>query len=286
MNKRRRDLLTALQPAVDFALRAHGKRPAADIADIPGFSYALRAESTPATLYVYGVIGGGGWFSDGISAVDVADALKAIGPGDLNVKINSPGGDVFDGVAIHSLLAAHPGYVTVDVDGHAASAASFIMLAGDLIRGPKNAFVMLHDAMTAPYGNATTLRTAADLLDKVSGTMAEMYADRAGEDAEFWRNVMTVNGEDGTWYNGTEAFEAGLFDEVTAHIKGEDPVGDDETVARLLSGWEATLGDRARAFLAAHDKPSEVDQADETTETTVRWDPQQFAEITKGVFAA
>jgi ATP-dependent protease ClpP protease subunit len=284
MNKRRRDLLTALQPAVDFALRAHGKRPEAD-ASIPGFTFKPRADAnTPADLYIYGVIGGGGWFSDGIAATDVAEALKVIGPGPVNVKLNSPGGDVFDGVAIHSLLASHPGYVTVNVDGHAASAASFIMLAGDHIRGPKNAFVMLHDAMTAPYGNSATLRTAADLLDKVSGTMAEMYADRAGEDAAFWREVMTRNGEDGTWYNGTEAHEAGLFDEVTTPTKGEDPEDEEYAVARLLSGWEATLGTRARAFLETHKTP-EPTEGPEPIKPADWWNPQQFAENLKGVFS-
>lgn len=281
MNKRRREILTALQPAVDFAFRSVQGQTAGP-RDIPGFAFTPRADAgTPATLMIYGLIGGGGWFSEGVSATDVASALKEIGPGPVNVKLNSGGGDVFDGVAIHSLLAAHPGLVTVDVDGLAASAASFVMLAGDHIRGPKNSFVMLHDAMTSPYGNSATLRTAADLLDKVSGSMAEMYADRAGEDAEFWRNAMTVNGEDGTWYTGSEAHDAGLYDEVTSHTKGEDPVGEDEAVARLLSGWDPVLGSRARAFLAAHktsEPPEEIEPAN-------RWDRQQFAEIMKGVFA-
>jgi len=282
MNKRRREILTALQPAVDFAFRSVSSQKTTEPRDIPGFTFSPRADaSAPATLMIYGIIGGGGFFSDGIAATDVAGALKQIGPGPINVKLNSPGGDVFDGVAIHSLLAAHPGLVTVDVDGLAASAASFIMLAGDHIRGPKNSFVMLHDAMTAPYGNSATLRSAADLLDKVSGSMAEMYADRAGEDAAFWRDVMTVNGEDGTWYTGSEAFDAGLYDSVTAFTHGEDSEEEEYAVARLLSGWDPVLGARARAFLAAHKTPEPTEEP----ETTVRWDRQQFSEIMKGAFA-
>ena len=158
--------------------------------------------------------------------------------------------------------------VTVYVDGLAASAASFIMLAGDRIVSARNAFIMIHDAMTGTYGNSGTHREAADLLDKVSANIADMYAERAGEDTEYWRNLMTEKGEDGTWYTGQEALAAGLVDELTQ-------VADDEDVADKLSGWSAMLPPQAREFISDH--PAEDDDEDEDDETP---EDEQSEEIT------
>jgi len=230
MNKKRRALLAALQPAVDVALA----RPASKTA-VPGFH--VRNEDGARELMIYGRIGGGGWLDEGIGASDVAATLRELGAGPIDVRINSGGGDVFDGVAIHSLLARHSGTVTVHIDGLAASAASFIAMAGDRIVMARNAFLMIHDGMTMTYGNADSHRASADLLDKVSGNIADMYAERAGEDVDHWRALMTVNGEDGTWYTGQEALEVGLVDEITG--------GEDEKEARatasLLAGWSEVL---------------------------------------------
>lgn len=281
MNKKRRGFLTALAPAIDFARRTTNAAPARDFRDVPGL--ALRAEAAGAELMVYGQIGGGFW-SDGITASDVAAALKEAGPVPIKVRINSPGGDVFQGTAIYSLLSQHPGLVTVDVDGLAASAASIIMLAGDLIRAPKHAFVMIHDAMTFTYGNPETHRSAADLLDKVSGTLAEMYADRAGEDAEHWRAKMTEHGEDGAWYTGTEAHEAGLVDEILSITKGEDEVTEDELAAARLDGWQNFLAPQARAFLAEHRKPESEDPPESTPEPPA-WDHDELISNLRGVLA-
>lgn len=231
MNRKRyREILNALAPAAQIAMERAKPRK-----DVPGLALRMEGGSGGNTeLMIYGRIGGGGWFDEGISAADVAALLREAGPGSLDVRINSGGGDVFDGVAIHSLLARHPGTVTVYVDGLAASAASFIMLAGHRIVAARNSFIMIHDAMTGTYGNGDTHRAAAELLDKVSGNIADMYAERAGEDVEHWRNLMTVNGEDGTWYTGQEALDAGLVDEITE-------VADDEDVALRLQGWDNVL---------------------------------------------
>lgn len=248
MNKRRRAILDALTPAVEFAMtRPGGERP---LGEVVGLSMRARPEAeAPGELMIYGRIGGGGWLADGISASDVAAALRELGPGPLDVRINSGGGDVFDGVAIHSLLARHPGVVTVYVDGLAASAASFIMLAGDRVRASRNAMIMIHDAMTMTFGSASTHQRAIDLLAKVSDNIADMYAERAGEDPEYWRGRMTENGEDGVWYTGTEALDAGLIDEIVGG-DGEDDDDPDEDerdgmmdarTARFLAGWTAVL---------------------------------------------
>lgn len=271
MNKRQRGILDALAPAVQFAMERAGKPRA----DVPGLAFKPRASAdTAAELMIYGAIGGGGWFSEGISAADVAAFLKEAGPGPIDVRLNSGGGDVFDGVAMHSLLARHPGLVTVHVDGLAASAASFVMLAGDHIRSARNAFVMIHDAMTSPYGNSTTIRRAADLLDQVSDNIADMYAERAGEDAAYWRNLMTVNGEDGTWYTGQEALDAGLVDEITAMPDEDAGDGYSDRVSRLLDGWRGILPDAVAATIKPVDKPVDNSAPD--------WDAAKFLEIVKG----
>jgi ATP-dependent protease ClpP protease subunit len=275
VNKRRRGLLAALDPAVQFAMQRSQGVTARALP--PGLAVRPRTEAgVPAELMIYGRIGGGGWFDEGITGADVANALREAGPGPLNVRINSGGGDVFDGVAIHSLLARHPGHVAGTVDGLAASAASFIMLACDTIKAPKSAFVMIHDAMTMPYGNANTLRSAADLLDQVSGTIAEMYADRAGEDAAYWRERMTENGEDGTWYNGAEAYDAGLVDEVITSAKGEDDV--EASVMKHLDGWRDLLPTAIAAKIKMPPAPIE----DANTISVPEWDAAAFREVLKG----
>ncbi len=185
----------------------------------------------------------------------MAAALRELGPGPVDVRINSGGGDAFDGVAIHTLLARHNGAVTTYVDGLAASAASFIALAGARVVMSRGAFMMIHDAMTMTYGNGGSHRTSADLLDKISDTIAGIYADQAGEDEAYWRALMTENAEDGKWFNGQEALDAGLVDE----LAGEEE--DDEPAARLLSGWRNQLP--ARIANALPPDPDEEPGPDE-----------------------
>jgi ATP-dependent protease ClpP protease subunit len=277
VNRRRREILTALTPAYDFAIRrVQAAVPPRDFREVPGLELRARASASAsaAELLIYGRIGGGGWLSDAITAVDVANALKEAGPGPVNVRINSGGGDVFDGVSIHTQLSRHPGQITTYVDGLAASAASFIMLAGDHIVAARNAFVMIHDGMTYTYGNPATHREAADLLDKVSDNIADMYAERAGEDAPHWRNLMSVNGENGTWWTGQEALESGLVDEITG--TAEDPE-EDEEVAGRLQGWSAILPERALAIANRVPEPKQP-------ELPV-WDHEQLLASMKGLFA-
>ncbi len=217
MNLRRREILAALDPVTESAL----SHPPTGNSTIR--VKALSADTTE--IMVYGAIGQGGWFDDSaVSAADMSKVLAGITTPHIAVRINSGGGDVFDGVAIHTLLSRHSSTITVYIDGLAASAASFIAMAGDRIVIARNAMMMVHDGMTFAYGNADTMTRTAELLVKVSDNIADMYAERAGGTAAEWRERMTVNGEDGTWYTGREAVDAGLADETTA-----DP--DDEEVA-------------------------------------------------------
>lgn len=281
MNSRRRAILAALAPVTEFALerarasvRASGAR---DPHSVPGLTLRPRADAnTPAELLIYGAIGGGGWFSEGISAADVAALLRDAGPGPVNARINSGGGDVFDGIAIHTLLSRHPGQVTTYNDGIAASAASVILMAGQHIVSARNAFTMIHDAMTYTYGNADTHGRAGDLLTLASDNIADLYAERAGEDAAYWRDLMTVNGEDGTWYTGSDALAAGLVDEIT-QVPDED---DAAAVGARLAGWVDVIPARLHASIKIPPAPD----AQESKPLAMQWNARQFIDTVKGAF--
>lgn len=172
-----------------------------------------KAGESAAALYIYDEIG---WFGD--SAKDVADKLAALDVDTLDVHLNSPGGDIFDGLAIYQALKNNKATVNVKVDGLAASIASVIAMAGDTITmGPK-ASMMIHDGWTVGVGNAAELRKTADLLDKQSDIIASVYADRTGQPADFWRDRMREE----NWYNAQEALDAGLVDQIEGQEKTVD----------------------------------------------------------------
>jgi ATP-dependent protease ClpP protease subunit len=174
-----------------------------------------RADDT-AAVHIYDEIG---FF--GVTAADFVKDFTAIKASSIDVHVNSPGGEVFDGVAIHNAIKNHPANVTVRIDGLAASAASFIAMAGDQIVIEKNAQMMIHDALSLAVGNAAELRDLADMLDKTSESIAQMYADRAGGDAADWRKAMKAE----TWYSAQEAVDAGLADEVAGAKDDEGKAG-------------------------------------------------------------
>lgn len=148
----------------------------------------------------------------GTTAAGFVDQLNAITAPKVTVYVNSPGGDVFDGIAIHTALAMSKAHVTTFNTGLAASAASYIMMAGDTIKTARNAIWMLHDASGMTWGNAAAHRTQAELLDKLSMNIADMYALQAGGTKEEWF-ARLENTE--TWYTGEEALAVGLADEMT-----------------------------------------------------------------------
>ncbi len=165
----------------------------------------------PARLDVYDDIGPGGWFSDGLTAKDVAGQLAGI-RGPLDVHISSSGGDVFDGLAIAEAIKSHKGPVTTYVDGIAASIASVIMQAGQKRVMAQGSMAMIHDAWGFPDDcNEAGLLKMAATLGKVSDNLAAQYAARAGGTPEQWRQAMQAE----TWYTADEAVAAGLADEVT-----------------------------------------------------------------------
>lgn len=162
-----------------------------------------RGGGRAAEILIYGEIGY--WDVDAEQfARDIAD----LDVDDLQVHINSPGGAAWDGVAIMNALRRHKARVTVTVDGLAASAASVIAMGADEIIMNRGAQMMIHDASGYAYGPAELMEGTAELLHKLSDSLADIYAARAGGTSAKWRDAMRAE----SWYTATEAVEAGLAD--------------------------------------------------------------------------
>ena len=168
------------------------------------------AQDGVATLRLYDPIDswGGEW---GVSAKEFAKALTELGTvSEIRLHINSPGGEVFEGIAIMNQLRAHSARVVAVVDGLAASAASFIACAADETVMGRNAQLMIHDAWGLCVGNAQDMRDLSDRLDKISDNIASVYAAKSGSSIEDVRAAMLAE----TWYSAEEAVAARLADSV------------------------------------------------------------------------
>lgn len=163
------------------------------------------AASDRAEISIYSEIG---FF--GITAEDFVSELRGVSAPAINLHINSPGGDVFDGIAIYNALAQHPASVDVTVDGIAASIASVIAMAGDTVTMTRGSMFMVHEPFALVVGDSRDMRKTAEALDKMGDSIAEIYTARAGKKPEDWRAVMAEE----TWYTANEAVEAGLADVV------------------------------------------------------------------------
>ena len=168
-------------------------------------------------IYLYEEVGM--W---GIGAQEFVDALRSIGSNPVDVHVNSPGGEVFDGIAIYNALLNHPAPVNVFIDGLAASAASFIAMAGTTVNAAKTSTLMIHDAIGLAFGNANDMRELADLLDKSSDNIASIYGDKAGGTVADWRTRMAAE----TWYTAEEAKDAGLVDAIITPQRAGQPAPD------------------------------------------------------------
>lgn len=156
-------------------------------------------------VYIYDEIGY--W---GVSASDFMDALRQINTGTIELHLNSPGGDVFDGIAIYNCLRAHAARVDVVVDSLAASAASVIAQAGDTVTMMPGSQMMIHEASGLCMGNAADMAEMAKMLDQQSDNIAGIYASAAGGDRGEWRERMKAE----TWYMAEEAVAIGLADRI------------------------------------------------------------------------
>lgn len=196
--------------------------PAIDIGARPG----VRSDVTPdvmarwmpevraadgddeTTISILDVVGRD-MFDEGVTARRISAALRRIGDAPVTVVINSPGGDVFEGIAIYNLLREHPQAVTVKVMGIAASAASIIAMAGDRIEIARSGFLMIHNSWVMAMGNRHDLRDVADYLDPFDRAMVEVYAAQTGQSAEALTRMMDAE----TWIPGADAVDQGFADD-------------------------------------------------------------------------
>lgn len=164
-----------------------------------------------AVLRLYDVIDSWGDIF-GVSAREFGDALAAVPTdvGRIELHINSPGGDAFEGVAIMNQLRQHPAKVTAVVDGLAASAASFIAASADELVMGQNSQLFVHDAWGICMGSAADMASMGAMLDKASNNIAGIYAAKAGDAVGSWRAAMRAE----TWFTDVEAVDAGLADRV------------------------------------------------------------------------
>jgi ATP-dependent Clp protease protease subunit len=159
-------------------------------------------------ISVLDVIGEDWWSGNGVTAKRVSAALRTIGSKDVRVRVNSPGGDMFEGIAIYNLLRAHPAKVTVEIIGWAASAASIIAMAGDEIRMGLGSFMMVHNAWGVVVGNRHDMRDSADLFDSFDAALADIYEARTG--AKRAAIVDLLDAE--TFMSASEAVDQGFAD--------------------------------------------------------------------------
>lgn len=179
------------------------------------------ASSDEHTINIYEPIGYDYWTDEGVTAKRISAILRNLKGADVTVNINSPGGDVWEGLTIYNLLREYEGTVTVRILGVAASAASFIAMAADEIQIARAGFFMIHNAWTGLYGNRNDLRETADFLEQIDGTIADIYAIRTGNDIESLKTQMDAE----TWINGVNAVDTGFADGFLPN----DAVADDKT---------------------------------------------------------
>jgi ATP-dependent Clp endopeptidase proteolytic subunit ClpP len=201
-----RSLMRTRMPEVIDGLRATVRANAADLGPVREAGYKITAADDTSVIKIYDEI----WWL-GINAQDLTDDLARVTSPNIRVEINSPGGDVFDGIAIYNALRTHPAHVTTRVDGIAASIASVISQAGDTRIMLDSSQMMIHNAWGMTVGNADEHDDMRQLLAQQDSIIAGIYASRSGGDAGVFRQMMS----DETWMTAEQAVEHGLADVVS-----------------------------------------------------------------------
>ena len=173
--------------------------------------YSICALNEGAEISIYDEIG-----AYGVSAkAFLADLGKLPDKAPLTLRLNSPGGSVFDAVAIYNALQRHAGTVTVSIDGIAASAASYIAMAGDEIIMPENAFLMIHDPSGMVMGTAGDMRAMAEALEKIGASLNKGYAAKSGKSEKDIAALMAAE----TWFDAADALDMGFADTMSVPVK-------------------------------------------------------------------
>ncbi|ALB67889.1 Clp protease ClpP [Cronobacter dublinensis] len=185
------------------------------------------------SISIFDVIGADYW-GEGVTASRIAGALRSLNGEDVTVNINSPGGDMFEGLAIYNLLREYDGKVTVKVLGLAASAASIIAMAGDEVQIGRGAFLMIHNCWVYAMGNRHDLAQIATDMAPFDKAMSDIYQARSGLDAATVDKMM--DGE--TYIGGSEAVEKGFADSL---LSADEIADDDESPVAALRKLDALL---------------------------------------------
>jgi ATP-dependent Clp protease protease subunit len=226
----------------------------------PDLRAAATGQDEDRSISVYDTIGYDYWTGEGVTAKRIAGVLRSLGKGPVTVNLNSPGGDMFEGLAIYNLLREHEGEVTVKVLGLAASAASIIAMAGDSVQIARSGFFMIHNSWVMAAGNRHDLREIATWLEPFDAAMADIYTARAGVEAKAVGKLMDAE----SWIGGSAAVEQGFADELlpSDQIGKGDAKASASTVRRieaalrhsgmpksealrLISEFKSSLGDPA-----------------------------------------
>lgn len=228
--------------------------------------YSIRNNSDgPAEVFIYDRIGGG-FFEDGVEAKTFTADLNKITASEITMRINSPGGSVFEGQAIASAVSRHPAKVTAHVDGLAASIATIVALAADEVVMNDNALWMIHDPRVMADGTADELRSVVDLLDRITDTLVATYAAKTGIGDDDIRAAMKAE----TWYSAAEAHAAGFADRL-------------EHVGKVAASFDlAALGYRNAPTIPA---PTPVDAANPEGDTVDQSTPVAEATAPQDEFA-
>lgn len=197
------------------------------------WSAGIRAadDSSNNVISILDVIGQDYWTGGGVTAKRIAGALRAIGDKDVVVDINSPGGDMFEGIAIYNMLRAHKGRVTVRVLGMAASAASIIAMAGDDIEIGAASFFMIHNCWVLASGNRNDLAAMAEYLRPFDDAMAGVYAARSGKGLDEITAWMDAE----RWIGGSEAVSLGFASDLLEADKITEDEAETERARGVLS---------------------------------------------------
>jgi len=214
------------------------------------------ADNDEATIYLYDVIGD--YWGDGVSAKQFAADLSEITAGTIHLRINSPGGDVFDARAMQTALRQHPAHVVAHIDGLAASAATYVMLGADEVEAVEGAMFMIHNAWALVIGNKNDMRKMAETLDRIDEGIAADYVAKTGVSTERVRMWMDAE----TDFTAAEALENGFIDRIYTPEKATKR---DAEKALRDAGFSASQAKRilSDGFTAADTRDAESDRTPE-----------------------
>lgn len=227
-----------------------------------GAGFVVRAKGNTAEIDLYDEIG---YF--GVTAKSFREALAGITADRITLNINSPGGDVFDGLAMRNDLLAHKAYVVVRVTGLAASAASVVAMAGDEVLVSDGAFLMIHNAWSVAIGDKRALTERAKLLGKIDASLAEIYSTKTGIDADEIAELM----DDETWFSAQEAVDRGFADSVT------------DADAKASASFDLRQFRNAPSAIAAQAKPNPEDKPATLASTGAEYLMEALAKLQKAM---